>query len=152
VLDAYVADELERVPQVLLPLAADPTALERRRQAVLGVDRVDPGRQRVDTRQTCSPPRISTKLRKKPSGGWWVSALAAMWARKMLLPRVSSSTCSRNSWNSPSSPWMQRRSKNTQVSISALGSGWLTHLSKYPFQVASGCRHSSVMAIISPGQ
>ena len=86
------------------------------------------------------------------SGGRRLTALSAMCARKMPLARVACSVSRRNSSSSVASPWMQRRSKNTQVSISALGSGCSVHLRKYSAQRRTGCRHSAVRAIISPGQ
>ncbi|EWS63428.1 hypothetical protein Y695_03339 [Hydrogenophaga sp. T4] len=71
----------------------------------------------------CSPLRMLEMPLNMPSGGWCVSALPTMRARKMLLPLVRSSTSRR----SPSSNWLlpctARRSKNTQVSISDFGSG-----------------------------
>ncbi|MCY1369685.1 hypothetical protein D9M69_567370 [compost metagenome] len=72
----------------------------------------------------CSPLRAGEMPLNMPSGGVWVSALPTMCARKMVLPLVRSSTSRRRPSSSALWPCTARRSKNTQVSMRALGSGW----------------------------
>ena len=104
------------------------------------------------TRSRRSPSRVVLIWPKRPIGGRIFSAFAARWARNRRLPRVVSSTSRRSPSSSAASPCTARRSKNTLVSISALGSGVLVQRRNRLRQVETGCRQASVRAIISPGQ